>query len=467
MNQNILMPITTFMTRYYRKLNQGGTFKAVSFHINKFYHLTIFVLVAFFMTSCLENPTDIGNSLLPGSDFVSISSTDTLSTRSYNMFSDSVRTESPGTSYIGSLYDPNFGTTTAGFVSQVRLGSAWDDLPFVIDSVKLFLHLLTAHGDVTTTHRLRLSEISDEIYTDQAYYSNTPVNLTGYTISDIILPDLKADTLNDVELTLPGNGIDFGKYITRDTSQFFYATSVPDFRSYFKGFYFQMESGGDPLLISLSVTPNSSGYYANYFVIFMHDENGYTKEFYLILDANNQNAAFNKFSYDFSTATGSLKIQHINDGQTDTLSYVQSMNGVFTRIYFPGLEALKNDPDFSNIAVNKARLLVPAYFDGIDYTADNAPSPLYIRYRTVQGNKYLVPDYNLDKYHTYYDGTLDTLDNTYKFNLAAFFQKYFSDGADTIKPELELFLGGGTKNVILKANNEADPVKLEFTYTKF
>jgi len=455
------------MTRYYHNLTQYGTLNAVSFHSNKIYHLTIIVMVAFFLNSCTQDPTKIGNSLLPGSDFVSISSTDTLSAKSYTMFSDSVRTESPTKSYMGSLFDPDFGTTTASFVSQVRLGSAWDDQAFVIDSVKLFLHLTTAHGDVSNTHKIRLSEISDEIYTDQAYYSNTPVNLTGYSINDIILPELRADTTNDVEIMLPGNGIDFGKYITRDTSQFFYSPSQPDFRSYFKGFYFEMEPGGDPLLISLSVSPNTTGYYANYFVIYMHDDSGYTKEFYLILDATNRNAAFNKFQFDHSAATGDLRIKHINDGQMDTLSYVQSMNGVFTRIYFPGLAALKKNPDFSNIAVNKARLLLPGYFDGIEYTYSDAPSPLYARYLTVQGDKYLVPDYSLDSYHTYYDGTLDTTDNTYKFNLAAFFQKYFNDAADTIEPELEFFLIGGTRNVILRANSKSAPVKLEFTYTKF
>jgi hypothetical protein len=467
MNQNILMPITTFMTRYYRNFKQGGTFKKAGTIYIKIYHLTFFGLVAFFLTSCLEDPTQIGNALLPGSDYVAISSTDTLSAKSYTMFTDSVRTESPGTAYLGTLFDPNFGTTTAGFVSQLRLGSAWDDEPFVIDSVKLFLHLITASGSVSTPHKLRFSEISDEIYNDQAYYSNTSVNLTGYALTDVILPQLKADTTNDIELTLPGNGIDFGKYITRDTSQFFYATSEPDFRSYFKGFYFQMEPGGDPLLLSLSISANPSGYYANYFVIYMHDDMGYSKEYYLILDASNQNASFNKFSYDYSTATGSLRIQHINDGHIDSLSYIQAMNGVFTRLYFPGLSTLKNNPELRNIAINKARLIIPGYFDNIDYYASSAPSPLFIRYMTVQGNRYLVPDYSLDTYHTYYGGKIDTVDNNYKFNLAAFFQKYFNDDADTIKPELDVFLSGGIKNVILKANSSASPVKLEFTYTKF
>ena len=52
-------------------------------------------------------------------------------------------------------------------------------------------------------------------------------------------------------------------------------------------------------------------------------------------------------------------IKHINDGYRDTLSYLQSLNGVYTKIILPGLEKMKNDPSFGKIAVNKARLTVP------------------------------------------------------------------------------------------------------------
>jgi hypothetical protein len=456
------------MTRYYHNSRHTHRFCSVSHPINKIIRLTIFALVALFVTSCLEDPTKIGNSLLPGSDFVTIRSIDTLSARSYTMFTDTVRTDNPATSFLGHLYDDYFGTTTAEFVSQVRLGGAWDDQPFVVDSVKLYLHLLDVKGGgVGILHKIKISEIADEIYTGQPYYSNTPVNLTGYEVADIELPQLKSDTINDIGIMLPGNGIEFGNYLLRDTTQLFYSNTKPDFRTYFKGLLFQMEPDEDPLLISLSIAPSSLGYYSNYFVIYIHDSDGLTKQYYLILDATNKNAAFNKFSFNFSTATADLKIRHINDGYRDTLSYVQAMNGAFTKISLPGLAVLKSDAYFKGIAVNRARLIVPAFFDGFQYVMSTAPSSIYIRYKTTEGNKYLVPDYNLDSYHSFYDGTLDTLNYVYNFNLAAFVQKYFSDTADTIKPELELFLGGGTKNGILKANNSKTPVKFEFTYTKF
>ena len=92
-----------------------------------------------------------------------------------------------------------------------------------------------------------------------------------------------------------------------------------------------------------------------------------------ILDAMNKNASFNRFSHDFSSASPGKKIQHINDGYRDTLSYLQYLNGVYTKISLPGSrKPEKSILLLKNIAVNKARLLVPVYFDGDLYKASNS-----------------------------------------------------------------------------------------------
>ena len=84
----------------------------------------------------------------------------------------------------------------------------------------------------------RLSEIADQIYTDTVYYSDTQTNTTGFETS-VQLPKLTADTINNISVSLP---VEFGEYLIRDTTQFFYSNTKPDFRSYFKGLYFQMIS---------------------------------------------------------------------------------------------------------------------------------------------------------------------------------------------------------------------------------
>jgi len=473
MKPNILMPIMIFMTRYYHNSQLTRRSTSVPHDIFKVLSLTFFALVSFFVSSCEENPTKIGSNLLPGSDFVKITSINNLNAQSYTMFDDSVRTDSPSVSYLGQINDPYFGSTTAEFVTQIRMGGAWDDLPFIVDSVKLYLHILTATGGSTTKHYLKISEIAEPIYTDSAYYSNKNVLTTGFEVGDIEIPVLRTDTINDVELTLPPqtlNGpMSFGNYITRDTSKLFYNSTISDFRTFFKGLYFQIEPSSDPMLISLSLAqPSTLGAYYNYFVLYMSDLAGGTKEFIFVLDATNKNAAYNRFVHNFNTAFPDKKIQHINDGYKDTLSYLQCLNGVYTKVVLPGLDSLKNDPSMKNIAVNKAKLTIPVQLDGSFYKATTVPSSLILRYRSKAGIKYVVPDYSIDNtYHAFFDGTLDTVANEYNFNIPAFVQGYLDDATGQIESELEVFQGAGTRNVILKANNSKTPVKFQFTYTKF
>jgi hypothetical protein len=287
---------------------------------------------------------------------------------------------------------------------------------------------------------------------------------TGYTFPDIDLPVLRADTVNDIIIKLPDNIL--GNYLTRDTLELFHSNTRPDFRSFFKGLYFRILPSADPVMISLSLAPpKPGGSPLSYFVLFMHDDAGATKQFFFILDAVNKNASYNRFFHDFGTASPEKRINHINDGFRDTLSYLQYLNGVYTKISLPGLEKMKSDSAFKNIAVNKARLTVPVYFDGDLYRASTAPLNLFLRYKTKSGSKYVVPDYTINA--TFFDGSLDSTANVYKFNIPAFVQTYLRNKSDTIKPELEVFQALGTKNVILKANKSKTPVKFEFTYTKF
>ena len=470
MRPNILMPIMIFMTRYYHSFKLSYRSFSVSKYLLNFFRLTLFALVAFFMSSCEEGPTKIGTGILPNEDFVTIKSTDTLSIRSYTMFDASVRTDNPYYSYLGQIYDPYFGTTTTEFVSQIRMGKAWDDLAFTIDSVKLYLKLLSVTGGSGVTHTLRLSEIADQIFPDSAYYSNSPITLTGYELNDIVLPELRPDTINDIIVTLP---ISFGNYLTRDTAQLFYNNNKPDFRSFFKGLYFRISSGSDPLMVSLYLEPPDPNNVQhstsqNAIVLYMHNGDVY-KTFSFILDATNKNASFNRFLHDFKTASLGKIIDHINDTvYRDTLTYLQSLNGVYTKIKFPGLDSLKNNTTFGHVAVNKARLTVPVYLDRILYNASSFPSNLRLRYKSSNGNKYDVPDYFIDQYHTFFDGKLDSTANLYNFNIATFIQGYLDDTKNNFKPELEIFQDPtGTKNAIFKANSSKTPVKLEFTYTKF
>jgi Domain of unknown function (DUF4270) len=475
MRPNILMPIMIFMTRYYNCSRHFSRFVSVSQNLFRILLPAFFVIIIVFASSCKKEILTIGGDILPNGDFVSINSIDTFSVFSYTMYDDSSRTDLSPVSYLGQDYDPYFGSSYASFVSQIRLNAKWDGQPFTVDSMKLFLHILTTKsGGSNVEHTLSFYEISNQIYVDTAYYPNTPVPLTGFKVTDVVLPSLRTDTINDIEVNLPGSGVEFGNYLTRDTSMLFYNNNTPDFRSFFKGLYFKVNSpSSDPYLLSLSLVSNQTTY-NNYFVLFIHDTLGAAKEYSFILDAKNTNANFDIFTHNYSTATLGDKMAHINTTFRDTLSYVQSLDGVYTKLTLPGLKRIKDENSLGKIAINRAKLVVPVHFKataGNLYITPNVPSQLFLRYRLKNGKKYTVPDYSLastvDLSHNFFDGKLDSVAQVYNFNIPAFVQQYLEDATGSFEPELEIYQGTGTKNVILNANKNKNPVKFEFTYTKF
>ena len=159
------MPIMTFMTKcYHSSLPFTGSFHKISLRILA---QALFAVIIILMISCEEDPSKIGRKILPGSDFVDIESTDTITVRSFTMFSDSIESDNPSTSFLGQLYDPYFGTISAEFVSQLRLGAEWDFDSYVIDSVKLYLEFKTVTGNVSKPQYLSFSRIAKQIYTDE------------------------------------------------------------------------------------------------------------------------------------------------------------------------------------------------------------------------------------------------------------------------------------------------------------
>jgi len=418
----------------------------------------------FLAGSCEDPPSLIGGKMLPGSDRIIIGS-DLLNVKSYTMYRDSVASSMPSTSYLGAIADPYFGTTTCEFVSQIRLGAEWDEKSaFIVDSVKLFLKLLTVTGDTADEHFLRIREIADVIYNDSTYYSSQNVPVTSFEIPDILLPVLHADTINNIELVVDNY---FAQYILRDTSRLKYTDDV-DFREFFRGLHFHIVSDGDPVLVSLSVaSPAAFGYYSNYFEIYGHDGLLAAKKMTFLLDAVSTNANFNLYRHDFSTAQAGA---HVNDiTYLDTVSYAQQFNGIYTKLELSNLASIKDTIDMKHTSINKARLKIPVVYEHPYFTRSTIPSKLYLRYKTTSGSRYFVPETTT----SFYDGTADTTataeaNDVYNLNIATFIQGYLEDKTNSILPELELFLlPAAGYNVILKANDSYKPIKFEFTYTKF
>lgn len=456
------MPIMISMTKYYHNPLIASFLTDITRRTGKLITSLIFIGVAFCIVSCEEDPTRIGSGILPGRDFVTILSTDTISVYSFTQYDPASRSENKDYGLLGSVYNPYFGVTSAELVSQLRLGSRWADSSFVVDSVKLVLRFEDVQGDSSAVQELAISEISEQLFDDVPYYSNTEVQLTGYDVGTFVIPPLR-DSISTVKFNLP---VSFGEYVLRDTSMLFHSNARDDFRTYFKGLYFRITSSSSHRILTLNLVRNStSDDFYNYFVIYYHTETDEVKPFYLILDAKNTNARFNRYVHDFEASDPQKRIEHINDGYIDTLSYVQALNGAYTKIVLPGLEEIKNDPELTNIAVNKARLTIPVYKDNDVLTNKTTAMRIYLTYK-LRDTVYYVPDYTLSS--EFFDGLLDTVNSVYNFNIVSYVQNYLQDEDNGLKPELDMMIAEGPeKNAVLKANGSATPVKFILTYTRF
>jgi hypothetical protein len=461
------MLIMIFMTRFYHSFSFNFRVATAG---NIYFHIllpALFLISLILVISCEEGPTKIGTELLPSNDYVTINSTDTLSAWSYTMYKSSFPTSNPGFALVGDIQDPYFGTTTAGFVSQLRLSNNWTFGPVTVDSVKMAMVVTIKGGSADVPHIMKLSEISDMLYIDSTYYSDTPTATTGFEVT-AQLPTMRPDSIDTITFALP---VSLGEYLIRDTTQLFYSTSKPDFRTYFKGVYMSLMPSTDPLMMTFSLaTAISSGSgYNNYIVLFMHDTSYVAGRFYFIFDPIHPNACYNRFERDFSTADPDKKITHINDTTyRDTLSYLQALNGLYTKVVLPGLDSLRSKLSKDKVSINKARLYVPVYYDGDRYTAATVPSALRMRYTDNDGVTQDIPDYNLDASHNFYDGSLHKLDSTYYFNIATYVQLYLEDKVNLYKPELEIYQGPTVlSSAILRTSTNKKPVRFEMTYTKY
>jgi hypothetical protein len=465
-----LMPIMNFMTKYYHRSEQHSRYYFLLISLLKPLSFVLLFSGALLLNSCEEKPTFIGKNILPGNDYVSVNSTDTFNIRSYTMYDYPVSTENLAAPYIGKYYDPYFGTTSCEFISQLRLEQEWVKGDYEVDSVKLVLRIISVKGSTDISKQLRITEISKKLFVDSTYYSNTVIDTTDVGIS-VGIPPLRNDTVNIVEINLP---LMFGEYLIRDQEKLIYSSSVEDFRDYFKGIYMRIPAASetDPLLLGLNVALASTlGDYSDYFILYMHKKDDITTiyNFKFLLDPTKENARFTRIEHNFSTASPDKKFDDIiNKPVLDSLSYLQGLNGVYTKIVIPGLEEIKLNPSRGRTAVNKARLFLPIHYDGDNYTSTTIPESVLLRFVNSSGTKEIVRDYYIDDYHEYFDGTLDTTYNMYRFNISNFIQDYLNDTEGLLKPELEVFQSSTElRNVILKANSSKSPIKLEMTLTEF
>ena len=449
----MLMPITIFMTRYYHNFKRIRRVFSILFSFTKFILPAFLLTTVLIVNSCEENPTIIGEGILPGSDFVNIRSTDHIGVDIFNEYVDSIATNNDTYSYLGRRSDPVFGTTRTDFVGQLRLTKPWPGGgPFTVDSVVLYLHILGAKGtlDSEIVNQIKIYEIGEMLNSTTQYYSNRDPQAIN-DLGTFNLPAITRDTIQDLTIKLSPA---FGEYLMRDTLRLTQDIDSLDFRSFFKGVYVTLVDPTQPFLMAFQF---SSG---EFFIrTYYHNPKTNNLTFDFVINSNSYR--YNRYFHDFTTAPPETRVSHINDGIKDTLSFLQGLNGVFPRIKMPGLAAYK---DSMPLSVNRAKMIISVYLDSGYFRTATVPSQIYFSYKTADSVKFVVSDYLISP--SFFDGKFNSSTKTFTFNIASFIQQYLEGKVPS--PMLEMYYPYGEfKNVILKTNSNTSPVKFDFTYTKF
>ncbi|MCK5766051.1 MAG: DUF4270 family protein, partial [Bacteroidales bacterium] len=112
--------------------------------------LTAVILITF-LTACNKKPDQVGLSLQPVSDELSVVFDNSTGLLSHSLREDSVRTDVNvvKTGMLGSMLDPVFGKTTAEIYSQFRLSENGQDFGTApeLDSLILSLSYSGFYGD--------------------------------------------------------------------------------------------------------------------------------------------------------------------------------------------------------------------------------------------------------------------------------------------------------------------------------
>ena len=154
------MRITSFMTRLLKRINFPVRKKPSLFFVNV---LLLLAALSFFNLSCSKYPSKVGADLLPNNSLSMHYKKGTFT--AYSRTIDTTRSNNMSVSILGSIKDPVFGLTDAGFYSKVlpiSEGQRFGTNP-VTDSLVLQLYYANVYGDTNTVLHLHVYEMKDNI----------------------------------------------------------------------------------------------------------------------------------------------------------------------------------------------------------------------------------------------------------------------------------------------------------------
>lgn len=422
----------------------------------KCFFCTLFLLVVALSYSC-NDPDDIGMNVLPPGDQLELISSDTATILTKIEPDDSLRGDELSRQLLGSIYDPVFGNHQAAVYSQVLLAGIPNFTIYTrCDSLVLALKYKGYYGDTSVTQQVKVYRLTGDLYTDSSYYSDKsfsydPSPLADYSFnpSPNSLTTVGTDSNAVPQLRIPLTA-SLGDSIMAMNGQVTLSNNN-DWKTYFHGILIRI----DPTFsgrgcISYFDFANSS------MVLYFHDTLNTVKNYSFTLNG----ARLNSFQHDYLGSD--VGRQFADSAYMDTLTYIQAMGGVKTRISFP---FLKHFTDSGSIVVNKAQLvLTPQPTNSLDYPLPESLLALAI---DSAGAVHAPEDLILEP-GGFYGGIYNSSTNTYTFNLPRHIQSILNGHTDNAGMYIVVSGSGISANrvVLGSGKNPSYRMKLVLYYTR-
>ena len=378
-------------------------------------------IVALCLFSCKKTPDTIGNDLIDDNNYINVFHTDTVEVLCHSYF-DSIRAKNVRYALLGSINDPVFGTTEAGFYTQFRFSSAGQSFGAnpVLDSIVLQLSLDSYYGDTMTLQTVHVYELMDSISSSEPYYnySTLPVGTIDLANGFQFRPRPKTtshiygtDTVTQPIIRIPLSH-ELGNFLMQIDSS---AYNNPDvFKSHFKGLCLVCEAvGQNGAVSSINLTNNNLTRLQLYYHDAATPQNA-LRYYYYVTSSDNY---FNHFDHDYTQGDPDFTQQLLqgNVGLGQERVYLQCMGGIRTRIYFPNITHWADSLDKSHIVINEAKLILPAPPD-IDTMLFTSPSKLVLIGFNEDSTTFILPD-NYEG-ESYFGGSYDAQSKSVTFRIS-------------------------------------------------
>lgn len=380
----------------------------------------VFVTLSIVEVSCKKKtPENIGLPLLPDSDLLNATFTDTATLITHTIKDDSLNTKNVTPILLGNINDPIFGSTQSSIFTQFSLSQtnpSFGTNP-VLDSAVLSLAYNSGQYYGTLyPQKFDVYEVSEMMSKDATYYSNTL--LQYYTTQQIGSATITPDVTDSVQvgtvkfpahIRIKLSDVLFQNFLTNSTYTSSY-NSNSSFQTAFKGIYIKSSSDTSQAILYMNITDA----YSRLTLYYKNAADTLSHSYYFDISKDNC-ARYSYFEHNYTSAiTNQLNTSATI--QRDTV-FVQPMAGVRTKITMPYLgDFFKN----GKVAINKAELILPVEPSSVSAAFSAHPKLVATIADSVLG-PVIMPDYFEGA--TYFGGDYDATNNVYKFNIARYVQR--------------------------------------------